>query len=110
MMTSPFDNINDIAFLPFFDSAFSVTTKDGKKTTLHVSLFTDYTDEPITDSAFDADRKRVSLVCLERDWPWVQKNISRGDEIVDAKTLRKYTVESVYDDSALGKIIYAREV
>lgn len=108
MTASPFDNI-DIAFLPFFSDSFSVTTKDGKKTTLHVSLFTDYTDEPITDSAFDADRKRVSLVCLERDWPWVKDNLARGDTIVDAKTLRKYSVTEVEDDPAIGKIVHARE-
>lgn len=108
MMTSPFDNI-DIAFLPFFSDSFSVVTKDGKKTTLHVCLFTDMTEQPLSEGAFETERKAVSLVCLERDWPWVQKNISRGDEIVDAKTLRKYSVTEVEDDPAIGKIVHARE-
>lgn len=107
-MNSPFDN-NDKAFLPFYTDAFSVTTKDGKKTTLHVSLFNDATSDTLTESAFESDGRNVSLICLERDWPFVKQNLSRGDEIVDMKTLRKYSVTEVDDDAAIGKIIHARE-
>lgn len=109
MMKSPFEDI-DKAMLPFFTDAFAVKTKDGKKTTLHVSLFFSMTDDPITDAAMEADRKTVILACREEDWPFISKNLSRGDEITDAKTLKKYTVTTVEDDNVIGKTIYAREV
>lgn len=108
-MNSPFEEINDIAFLPFYTDAFSVETKGGKKTTLHVCLFTDMTEQPLSEGAFETERKAVSLVCKEEDWPWVKDNLARGDTIVDAKTLRKYSVTEVEDDPAIGKIVHARE-
>ena len=107
-MNSPFDDI-DKAFLPFFTDAFAVTTKDGKKTTLHVCLFTDMTEQPLSEGAFETERKAVSLVCSEDDWPWVKDNLARGDTVVDTKSLRKYSVTSIDDDPAIGKMIHARE-
>lgn len=107
-MKSPFDDI-DKSFLPFFTDAFAVATKSGKKTTLHVSLFIDATDTPIADMAMETERRVVSMVCNEDDWPWVKENLARGDSLTDVKTQRKYSVTSVEDDAVIGKIIHARE-
>jgi len=81
-MKSPFDDI-DKAFLPFYSDAFAVTTKDGRKTTLHVCVFTDMTEEPLSEGAFETERAGASLVCREEDWPWVKGNLARGDIVVD---------------------------
>lgn len=107
-MNSPFDDIEK-SFLPFFTDAFAVSTKDGKRTTIHVSLFIDMTDDTISDEAMETERRIVSLLCSEKDWPWVKANLSRGDTLIDVKTQYKFSVTSVQDDLTIGKIIHARE-
>lgn len=107
-MKSPFEDI-DKAFLPFYTDAVAVKTADGRLTTLHVSVFQDATGDPLSEGAMETDRRDLAIVCLERDWPWVKRNVKRGDELTHAATGRRYKVSEVEDDFAVGKVIRARE-
>lgn len=108
-MRSPFTNI-DKAFAPFYTDFFSVKTKDGKKTTLRTCLFQNMTGEPFSEDAMETDRQDIMLICKEEDWPWVKKNVSRGDLIQSDSSGKKYRVSEVEDDFGVGKMIRAREV
>lgn len=108
-MKSPFADI-DQAFLPFFDSAFAVTTKDGRKTTIRASLFADMTGDPFSEGAMETGRKDIVLVCREEDWPWIKANVSRGDRLVSDGSAAEYRVSQVEDDFTVGKIIRARSI
>lgn len=107
-MKCPFDNV-DMAFEPFYNDAFAVTTKDGKKTTLSTCVFTCMTGDPLAEDTMETERKDIMLLCREEDWPWVKANVSRGDSL-ERYDGTKFKVTLVEDDFTMGKLIHAREV
>lgn len=93
-----------------FDESVSFETKDGRRTTLRASVFTDGTADPLADDALDTTREDVTLVFARRDWPFVQKLV-RGDtlERTDFNGLT-YKVSEALLDNCLGWYVKARSI
>ena len=109
MTNSPWKDFDE-AFEPMFDESVSVKTKDGKKTTLRVSVFTDGTADPLMDDALDTEREDITFVFARRDWPFVQKLV-RGDTIERAEfNGLTYKVSEALLDNCLGWCVKARSL
>lgn len=107
-MNSPFTGTH-AAFEVFYDETVSITTKDGKRDTFPVAVFTDGYSDPLDDSMMETDRTDVRFIFKRRDWSFIQK-VERGAEIIRfTENRKKYVVSEVKYDSALGWIITARE-
>ena len=104
MMKSPFDNI-DTAFDPMYDEDIWVQRKDGQQTTLQAAVFTDNTALPISDEMMDTDCEQINVLVRKCDWPFI-KALVRGDTL--KRDGRKYTVQEVVTDGAMGLIVKAR--
>lgn len=104
MMKSPFDNI-DTAFDPMYDESIWVQRKDGQQTTLQAAVFVDNTALPVSDDMMDTDCEVINVLVRKSLWPFVQK-LERGDVL--KRDGKKYTVQDVVSDGAMGMQIKAR--
>ena len=104
MAHSPFDNI-DAAFDPMFDEDIWIQRKDGQQTTVQASVFVDNTALPVSDDMMDSDCEVINVLVRKCDWPFV-KALVRGDVL--KRDGKKYTVQEVVSDGAMGLQIKAR--
>lgn len=103
-----FNDDTDKAFMPFYDFAVTITTKEGKRQTLKVSLFDDIEGEPLSQElSMETERKDIQIVARRRDWSFLQ-TIRRGDTVEVPPMKKKYSISSVENDFAMGIIIKAR--
>ena len=108
MSKSPFQDVND-AFDPMYNEDV-VIVHETERMTVEVAVFTNGTDDPLTDDLLDSERESIHLVCKRKDWAYVSK-LLRGDTI--KRTATNGLMYSIYDvkfDALMGWCIYARSV
>lgn len=106
-MKSPFRHI-DSAFDVFYDETILVECKDGKKQTLMACVMTDNTGDPLSEDMVDSTREDLNIVSRHCDWAFVQK-LERGDKLTRICMNKKYVVQEVVEDFAMGFVIKARQ-
>lgn len=106
MTNSPWKDFDE-AFEPMFDESVSVKTKDGKKTTLRVSVFTDGTADPLAADMMDTDREDVVFMFKKADWPFV-KTLKRGATVTRCSYGKEYAVSEAKLDNCFGWVVTAR--
>ena len=104
MMKSPFENI-DAAFAPMYDEDIWISRKDGQQTTVQASVFLDNTALPISEDMMDSDCEQINVLVRKCDWPFI-KALVRGDVL--KRDGKRYTVQEVVSDGAMGLVIKAR--
>ena len=104
MTHSPFEDI-DAAFDPMFDEDIWIRRKDGQQTTVQAAVFVDNTALPVSEDMMDSDCELINVLVRKCDWPFV-KSLVRGDTL--KRDGKKYTVQEVVSDGAMGLQIKAR--
>lgn len=107
-MKSPFQDIGEGAYAPFFDDTVSITTKSGESGTFDVSVFQDGIADTLSDDMMDTEREDLTFVFSIKDWPFV-KNLKRGDTIQRFATEKTYVISEAKRDNLLGWVAIARE-
>lgn len=105
-MKSPWKT--DSAFEPMFDESIWLKSRDGQQNTVQAAVFTDNTAMPLDEDMLESDCEQLNFIVKRVDWPFVQK-LTRGDTLKrEDFNGKKYTIQDVVSDNALGLIIKAR--
>lgn len=108
-MKSPFSKDTIKAFKVFYDTPLIFKKKKGSYTqTINCSVFTDNTQDPLSDEAMDTDRESINILVPREKWSLL-KDLERGDKIERSGLLKKryYTINNVMEDDIFGYVINA---
>lgn len=98
----------DNAFDPMFDESIWLKRKDNQQLTTKAAVFIDNTAVPLDDDMMETDCEQLNFLVKRCDWPFVQK-LQRGDTLKrEDFNGKKYTIQDVMNDNALGLVIKAR--
>ena len=108
-MKSPFNENTIKAFKVFYDTPLIFSKKKGNfKETIWCSIFTDNTQDPLSDDAMDTNRESINIIKKKKKWSLL-KSVERGDKIERSGFLknRYYTINNVMEDDIFGYVINA---
>ena len=103
---SPWD-VED-AFNPMFDEEITITSGE-RKITVPCVVFSDVSDDVITDAAIQTGRMNISILVRDNDWAFID-NMNVGDiieRVVNGKVV-EYRFSAVVEDATMGKRLLAR--
>jgi len=109
-MKSPFYG-NQKAFEPFYDEELVVTTKGGQRQTVKAFVAIDNTADAIADEMLDTEEEQIAISFNRSNWDFLG-DLKRGDTIERTchGAQKKYSVQEVKNDFALGFIVIAKSV